>query len=333
MNTEFDFDAKIEEAQYLVDGLLPFNSISFVLGRPGSGKSFVTEQLAISVITGQDFMGHKVKQGNVLLIDQDTGGNTVGLRLIKFLKYYANNLGKRYSLYPEIQKDYKISDNSLVDAINSYENISLVVIDSLHKITVGLNPNDTKDMSNIAKLRKCLKKDMAIVIVHHVGKSNTMSPEAMMLCEDATVLFMGNTAISAEADNYYIVTSPDAGKTKFEHLWIRPVVKRFALNQEAFIAKFEQNDSVYHLSFESLYENSNTLPTAEQNIVILFEQSSKLRTVQEVFTDLGGKIGINRVREALDNLEAKGMLICHTEAHNLFRYELANKNVIVKEGN
>lgn len=325
----FDFDCELKEMPYLVEGLIPYNSLSFIIGRPGFGKSFFSEQLAISVLTGQPFMGHKVQKGNVLLIDQDTAGDIVPLRLKKFLNYYDSNIAHdRGLLYAEIQKDYKLSDDSLINIINETNreaDISLVVIDSLHKVSTGLNPNDTRDMSKISRLRSCLNDKLAIIIVHHISKMSTMPPENMMTCPDPSILFMGNTAISAEADSYFVITSPDAGKQQFDKLWVRPVVKRFRLDQEPFIATFEQTDTIYHIDFDSLYSSEGLLSAIEQDIVTLFEQSPKIRTANEVHLDMGNTHGINAVRKALHSLEAKQVLICHREAHNMFRYELINK--------
>jgi KaiC/GvpD/RAD55 family RecA-like ATPase len=61
MSDRFDFDCPVKETEYLIEGMIPYNSISFIIGRPGFGKSFFSEQMAISVLTGQDFMGHGVK--------------------------------------------------------------------------------------------------------------------------------------------------------------------------------------------------------------------------------------------------------------------------------
>ena len=274
-------------------------------------------------------MGHEVQKGNVLLIDQDTAGDVVPQRLKMFMNYYDDNIvHNRGLLYAEIQRDYRLKDDSLLNAINKVNqeaNISLVVIDSLIKVAMGLNMNDISDMSVLSRLRKCLNDKLAIVMVHHTGKAVKLSPEDIMTCSDPSVLFIGSTAISGEADGYFAVTSPDAGKQKFDRLWVRPVTKRFRLDQESFVAKFEQSDTMYHIDFDSLYDSEGSLSTIEQDIVTLFEQSSKIRTANEVHLDMGNTHGINAVREALHSLEAKQVLICHREAHNMFRYELINK--------
>jgi len=41
-------------------------------GLPGAGKSWIADALAAHVASGMDFLGLPIKQGEVLLVDEDT---------------------------------------------------------------------------------------------------------------------------------------------------------------------------------------------------------------------------------------------------------------------
>ncbi len=67
------------DVEWLVDEILP-QGFFFLAGRPKMGKSFMTLQLCISIVTGQPFLGRKVKQGNVLYISLEDNARRIKKR-------------------------------------------------------------------------------------------------------------------------------------------------------------------------------------------------------------------------------------------------------------
>ncbi|BAZ03290.1 hypothetical protein NIES37_73030 (plasmid) [Tolypothrix tenuis PCC 7101] len=65
------FNLESENLDFLVAGYLPRFTSGLVSGLPGVGKSLLTIDLAYAIVTGGEFLGEKVKQGKVLIINSD----------------------------------------------------------------------------------------------------------------------------------------------------------------------------------------------------------------------------------------------------------------------
>lgn len=65
------FNLESENLDFLVPGYLPRYTSGLVSGLPGTGKSLLTIDLAYAIATGGEFLGEKVKQGKVLIINSD----------------------------------------------------------------------------------------------------------------------------------------------------------------------------------------------------------------------------------------------------------------------
>jgi len=87
----FDFDKKVEPVLWDVDGLIASDTLSFVVAKARSGKSFLVEYLAVCFVHGHDFLGMKTEPHSVLLIDQDTPQNVLDRRLLAFGNYMKKN--------------------------------------------------------------------------------------------------------------------------------------------------------------------------------------------------------------------------------------------------
>jgi hypothetical protein len=53
---------------WLVEGLIPETGLTFIYGKPGKGKSFVTLDLALRIAHGFDWHGKECRQGGVLYV-------------------------------------------------------------------------------------------------------------------------------------------------------------------------------------------------------------------------------------------------------------------------
>src|SRR4051812_33287745 len=63
----------LKRTEYLVEDLLPSQSLALLVGDSGLGKSPLAYQLAVCVASGMDFLGAHVKQSRVLYVDFENG--------------------------------------------------------------------------------------------------------------------------------------------------------------------------------------------------------------------------------------------------------------------
>ena len=313
----FEFGQKVQKPRWLVNNLIPIGHLVFCHAQSHTGKSFFGEGLAVAVVYGQKFLGQQTMEGDVLIIDQDTGSNTLGRRLVKFGNAYGGN--PKHKLYWKSQAGLSLADGSLVETIGHYPTVVFVLLDSLHSVIGNLNPDSTKDMNRVGELYEVMTGDRVIMINHHISEKRGMSVDQMMTCLPHS-LPMGNSAINQRADTYYILASPDYGG-KLETLYIRPVSKRTTIPGKPRILRLLETGSSLIFRSNGFYVEPDS--ECETDILILFKEHPEPRKVGEVYDAMGHKHGINKVRESLRILRNKCKLIEETrKPRGLFSYHL-----------
>jgi hypothetical protein len=320
----FTTDIKIPKTEWLVDNLVPLGHLGFVIAQAGIGKSYFTEQLAACIVYGKPFLGLKVKSGNVLLIDEDTPEKVLMRRLNKFISYYKgdNRIGE---FRVKSMTGLKLSEQGkLLSTLVENDDVVLVVIDSFNAICGDLDPNMTRNMSRIQTLKQyCLNEQLTILINHHISEKTEHTALDLMTCDPHT-LAMGSSVINQQADTYYILGSPTAGKNKLESLYVRPVSKREMIPLNPFkINYIEQDGHSYFDKLTMIDIKRDSLDEVESDIMIIYREGQNKpegRTVNEIYKILDGKHGIITVRDALKALEIKGKIKYRKGNHNLFHY-------------
>jgi hypothetical protein len=61
----------ITPPEWLVEGIFPKNTLNFIAGDAGIGKTLLTLQMSACLISGKPFLGHKSTKSKVLLIERD----------------------------------------------------------------------------------------------------------------------------------------------------------------------------------------------------------------------------------------------------------------------
>lgn len=204
----------IKKPKYLVQGILTEGACGFIAGEPKCYKSWVGLDLAMSVATGADFLGHFRVQnpGPVLYIQEEDPAPTLKSRSAKIwvnkstdkfeLIHNAEEAGL-YWLPPEqdetfdpninayIQQGLVVSseawqlwlDETLSQGMDG-EPYRLIIIDTLMMTAGDVDENRSQEMTTkIFKPLKTLsrKHNVALMVVHHMGKSDKSRPGQRML--------------------------------------------------------------------------------------------------------------------------------------------------------
>lgn len=315
----FDFSMSVEKASWLVEGLIPLGHLIFFLAQSGVGKSLIVEALAVHTICEKPFCGMEVNYGDVLIIDQDTPTNVLQNRLVQF--YSGLQAQPKHELFVESMNEYNLSDKTLITLIGDYPTAKLVIVDSFHSVCGKLNPASTADMSVLSRLKgKCLNEQKTIIFNHHISEKKDVSIQVLMSA-DPHQFAMNSSVIIQQADSYFIVGA-DAQNGRTNKVYLRPVSKRLSIAKKPLIMKVVTPDSGVgeYLDFDSYYEPE--LSVAEVDIIMMFREIPKERTVKEVYDELGHKHGENQVRKALATLDDRGSLVVGHYKSNLFKYRL-----------
>jgi hypothetical protein len=155
----------------LVYGLLDMDTESWMIGAPGSLKSFVALDLAGHVGAGREWQGHKVRRANVLYVAAE-GARGLVLRTRAWEKSFGAMEGVSFLPYPvQVQS----TDGQWAALVEIARELApgLIVLDTQARMTVGLEENSAKDMGILTNAVGMLKRatGACVLVVHHTGRN------------------------------------------------------------------------------------------------------------------------------------------------------------------
>lgn len=198
----FELVRTIKAPRWLVRDVLTEGAVGFIAGQPKSFKSWSAFDLALSVASGQPFLGHFHVEhpGPVLYIQEEDSPSLVKTRLGKI---WPSKLGDKIAIDPDgsivwlpgkeveenppidayIGQGFSISDNGwqswLDDTLGNGE-YRLLVMDPLMMMAGDVEENKAQAMTeHIFKPLKQLarKHNCAIQVVHHMKKGDPRNPQ------------------------------------------------------------------------------------------------------------------------------------------------------------
>lgn len=156
----------------LIKGLLPVDSLAWLQGRPGHGKSFIALDMAGCVATGESWQGFKVeKPGPVLYLAAE---GAWGLRAR--VRAWEASMGRTMTgvhFLPTVINSISTGEWNELRALVEELRPALIVLDTQARITVSLEENSAKDMGLFIGRLDQLRKDTGacVLVVHHQGRA------------------------------------------------------------------------------------------------------------------------------------------------------------------
>ena len=311
------YKVKFPDLEWLAEGLIPLGGLSAVTGAPKSFKTFLVQDLAISVVTGKPFLGKfPVATGKVLFIDEENPRRTT----VKRFKGMGASSTKEIVLLARkgVRMDKPKSVAALLRFVEKMQP-RLIVIDSLTKVH-SKNENQSNEMSDVfTEIKKLLADDRAVVVIHHHNKASRNDRRG----EGASIRGSGN--IYAELDAHLAVDRTGADR---RDIIVTQGALRDAEELKPFSASLamDENGSVRFTYKGELNEKQAAFVSAVNAVRELFTSAEIRLTVDECVKET--ELAIKIVREALKKLEDDKVLT-HKQGHrNLFTYQLVVENDI-----
>jgi hypothetical protein len=160
---------------YLIDGILPAQSLGLVVGDSGLGKSPLLYQAAVCVATGVPFLGHAVHRGKVLYLDFE---NSV-MESEEITTRLARHLGLAPADYEETLMTWNLSDCPLDwnlrkdPVINCIRQVkpALAIIDSLGSYAPEVEEKNSTAGQAYEKFRTVMRETgCSLLVIHHRKK-------------------------------------------------------------------------------------------------------------------------------------------------------------------
>lgn len=207
--------------QFLVDGLLPCPSLSIVYGGPGSLKSMLLADLAVTIVAGGKWLEplpandnapgvtFSTLQAAVLWVDFDNGIRRTDERIEAFARarQLAIDAPLHYVSMPQPWLDAsKLTLISELAELIVELQTKLIIIDNLGLIIGDTEENSGEMAQVMGNLRwLCEETKSAIIVVHHQRKSGGASDKGIRRGE----MLRGHSSIEAAIDLALMVERKD----------------------------------------------------------------------------------------------------------------------------
>lgn len=220
---------RLEPVNWLVHGIAPSDSFIGLYGLPGSTKSFVALDLALSIATGRDWLGkHRVAPGRVLYVNGE-GQRGIRKRVRGWVQEHGST--ENFHLVPQaVAMPDPAQLDELIAVISELPSPpALIVLDTLARTFGGGDENAQKDMNAYVSAVDRLKEatGASVLVVHHSGKDDTRGARGSSAFTGAVDTLIHCTR---EGDKVRLANRAPFGKQKdaeeFEDIELRKVVVR-----------------------------------------------------------------------------------------------------------
>lgn len=163
--------ATLPAPSWLVDDVLPNNSLGVIYGRPSDGKTFAALDMALCVATGRSWHGHPTEQRQVVYVAGE-GASGVRTRVEAWEQYHRQQAGKFFVVKEAVQLLDTRDVTELIQAIQ-VESLEpgLLIIDTFARSFSG-DENSAQEVgaavSALARIQKAF--GCTVMVVHHSGK-------------------------------------------------------------------------------------------------------------------------------------------------------------------
>ena len=172
-NLDYLCDISLEKPKFLIDGVIPANCLSAIVGPSYSFKTFVALDMALSVSSGTTFHDLKVEAGTVLYIN---GEGRYGIMTRIYAWCQSRSLDPADLPFILSKTPINLRDPIEVTKLKSiYEHVQdvrMIVIDTLNRNAGAMNENAPVDMAEFVNACSDLVHhfDCAVCVIHHTGK-------------------------------------------------------------------------------------------------------------------------------------------------------------------
>jgi AAA domain len=163
-----------------------------ITGPQKVGKSLLATQLALSLASGQDFLGLGVgkRDYRVLILQAEVSEKRMQERFVKQVTVYRDDARKRVlnaCVYSSIKLDHA-QGVSTVHAWIDQHCPDLVIVDPLANFHTG-DENEAQDMSRVTTALDDIRaKGIAVALVHHHGKGSSRNSNVGHKARGSSVL-------------------------------------------------------------------------------------------------------------------------------------------------
>lgn len=168
----FDDLAELPPMRWKVKGVLPDTGIAAIYGPSGSGKSFLSLDLAGALGAGREWFGHRVNPAPVVYLCLE-GESGLRNRVAAYRTHHGGDSLANVRFIVESFNMLNEDPAALIRTVRAAGMESPVVfIDTLNRAAPGADENSGVDMGKIIAAAKVIQGALGglVILVHHTGK-------------------------------------------------------------------------------------------------------------------------------------------------------------------
>jgi len=164
----------LPKLEWLIDGVIPDQSLGCIWGKPESFKSFLGISMACAISTGEDWLGHPVKKVPVLYVVAE-GLLDFNSRIEGWEKRYTEEVGDELAIIGH--SVHFGDDNQVSDFLNSVNTIGfqpgLICVDTWSRCLGGVEENNASSVEGVLRNLERIKGELGcgILVVHHGART------------------------------------------------------------------------------------------------------------------------------------------------------------------
>lgn len=163
---------------WMVKGLLVDGGLSSIFGAPGTSKTFLALDLALSIAHGRDWFGRRTAAGGVVYV---TGEGSSGFRQ-RMKAWRQENEGAPRVPFVLVPSSVNLFDDddgvkALIGDVRSHASVMgvpvrLIVLDTLSRMIGSGDEDKARDINVVVQRAERLQRETGahVLIVHHSGK-------------------------------------------------------------------------------------------------------------------------------------------------------------------
>lgn len=161
----------IPEPEPLIDKLLFLDSLAWLYGAPGCGKSFIAIDIAGCVGTGETWQSFPVRMRGPVLYLVAEGVSGVKQRVRAWEASMGVRMENVHFLPIAVQASNATEWAALIEVIADLKPV-LVVVDTQARVTVGMEENSATEMGRFVQRVELLRlaSGACILVIHHTGR-------------------------------------------------------------------------------------------------------------------------------------------------------------------
>lgn len=308
-------ERKFPPTRWIVEGLIPSEGITILSATPGSFKTWLMLDIALSVTQGHRLFGrYNTQVTGVLIIDEESGARMLNERF----KQLRAPRGLPIAYFS--RAGYKVSQD-YIDSLISVcltRNISLVIFDSLVRLHTG-DENTSKDMAGLFDLFKQLvDNSISVLIAHHNRKSmpGNYNPSGDM---------RGSSDILAAVDCHLAINR----QKNSDYIEVHQTKNRYMRESRPFKLRFVEQDGFSSFEFVEAIQTKDDKRTELKQAILSQLSKEPYPTKKQLLlrlneTSIAIKLGM--LGDLLDELVLSNQVVSKSGIRNAVHYSVPNPN-------